>query len=133
MPDLDDDGEWYESLEGRPDGERWTELPDFGALPSFVVPSARHGLVIACDTGVQAASEWAEQHGWPVVSETGGVGLAGGTAISAGAWLLGIEEFHQPFVALPTRLFRFSASVVEAFLSLFFTQILQLPEIHSAE
>ncbi|WP_162834337.1 2-succinyl-5-enolpyruvyl-6-hydroxy-3-cyclohexene-1-carboxylic-acid synthase [Amycolatopsis circi] len=99
VPDLDDDGEWYESLEGRPDGERWTELPDFGALPSFVVPSARHGLVIACDTGAQAASEWAEQHGWPVVSETGGLGLSGATAMSSGAWLLGVEEFisrHRP-------------------------------------
>ncbi|WP_409489918.1 2-succinyl-5-enolpyruvyl-6-hydroxy-3-cyclohexene-1-carboxylic-acid synthase [Amycolatopsis sp. cmx-11-12] len=99
VPDIDDDGEWYESLEGRPDGARWTELPDFGALPSFVVPSARSGLVIACDTGVQAASEWAELHGWPVVSETGGIGLAGATAISSGAWLLGVEEFisrHKP-------------------------------------
>ncbi|MFI5605858.1 2-succinyl-5-enolpyruvyl-6-hydroxy-3-cyclohexene-1-carboxylic-acid synthase [Amycolatopsis sp. NPDC051903] len=99
VPDVGDDGEWYESIEGRADGERWTELPDFGALPSFVVPSARHGLVIACDTGVQAASEWAEQHGWPVVSETGGLGLSGTTAISSGAWLLGVEEFiskHKP-------------------------------------
>ncbi len=99
VPDIDDDGEWYESLEGRPEGARWTELPDFGALPSFVVPSARSGLVIACDTGVQAASEWAELHGWPVVSETGGIGLAGATAISSGAWLLGVEEFisrHKP-------------------------------------
>ncbi|QRP45488.1 2-succinyl-5-enolpyruvyl-6-hydroxy-3-cyclohexene-1-carboxylic-acid synthase [Amycolatopsis sp. FDAARGOS 1241] len=99
VPDVGDDAEWYESIEGRADGERWTELPDFGALPSFVVPSARHGLVIACDTGVQAASEWAEQHGWPVVSETGGLGLSGTTAISSGAWLLGVEEFiskHKP-------------------------------------
>ncbi|WP_370946304.1 2-succinyl-5-enolpyruvyl-6-hydroxy-3-cyclohexene-1-carboxylic-acid synthase [Amycolatopsis sp. cg5] len=103
VPDFDSDGavalEWYESLEGRPGGARWTELPDFGALPSFVVPSARCGLVIACDTGVQAASEWAEQHGWPVVSETGGIGLGGATAISSGAWLLGVEEFireHKP-------------------------------------
>ena len=82
--------DWYPDPLGRHelryyDGSRWTELPDFGALPSFVVPSARHGLVIACDTGVQAASEWAEQHGWPVVSETGGLGLSGGTAISSGA------------------------------------------------
>jgi 2-succinyl-5-enolpyruvyl-6-hydroxy-3-cyclohexene-1-carboxylate synthase len=91
--------DWYESLEGRPGGARWTELPDFGALPSFVVPSARCGLVIACDSGVGAASEWAEQHGWPVVSETGGIGLAGTTAISSGVWLLGVEEFvatHKP-------------------------------------
>lgn len=93
------DGQWYESLEGRPGGARWTELPDFGALPAFVVPSARCGLVIACDTGVRAASEWAEQHGWPIVSETGGLGLDGETAIGSGAWLLGAREFiarHKP-------------------------------------
>ncbi|MEU3273789.1 2-succinyl-5-enolpyruvyl-6-hydroxy-3-cyclohexene-1-carboxylic-acid synthase [Saccharomonospora sp. NPDC006951] len=95
------DGEesWFESLDGRPRGARWTELPDFGALPSFVVPSARHGLVIACDAGVRAASEWAEQHNWPVVSETGGLGLGGSTAIAGGAWLLAVEEFlaeHTP-------------------------------------
>ncbi|UQS22221.1 2-succinyl-5-enolpyruvyl-6-hydroxy-3-cyclohexene-1-carboxylic-acid synthase [Amycolatopsis thermalba] len=97
VPDGDD--EWYESLEGRPGGERWTELPDFGALPSFVVPSARCGLVIACDSGVRAAGEWGEQHGWPVISETGGLGLLGSSAISSGVWLLGAEEFirrHKP-------------------------------------
>ncbi|GAB3479822.1 2-succinyl-5-enolpyruvyl-6-hydroxy-3-cyclohexene-1-carboxylic-acid synthase [Amycolatopsis cihanbeyliensis] len=91
--------EWYEPLEGRSGGARWTELPDFGALPAFVVPSARQGLVLACDAGVRAASEWAEQHGWPVVSETGGLGLGGATAIGSGAWLLAVEEFiaaHKP-------------------------------------
>ncbi|NKQ58370.1 2-succinyl-5-enolpyruvyl-6-hydroxy-3-cyclohexene-1-carboxylic-acid synthase [Amycolatopsis sp. K13G38] len=95
----DGDSEWYESLDGRPGGARWTELPDFGALPSFVVPSARCGLVIACDSGVRAASEWAERHGWPVVSETGGLGLSGSTAIASGVWLLGAEGFiarHRP-------------------------------------
>ena len=100
VPELGENADdWYEPLEGRPGGARWTELPDSGALPSFVVPSARCGLVIACDVGVTAASEWAEQHGWPVVSETGGLGLAGATAISSGAWLLGVEEFiatHRP-------------------------------------
>ena len=100
VPELGENADdWYEPLEGRPGGARWTELPDSGALPSFVVPSARCGLVIACDVGVTAASEWAEQHGWPVVSETGGLGLAGATAISSGAWLLGVEEFiatHKP-------------------------------------
>jgi 2-succinyl-5-enolpyruvyl-6-hydroxy-3-cyclohexene-1-carboxylate synthase len=100
VPDLGENAdEWYESLEGRPGGARWTELPDFGSLPSYVVPSARCGLVIACDTGVRAASEWAEQHGWPVLSETGGIGLSGSTAIASGVWLLGIEEFittHKP-------------------------------------
>ncbi|OQO90979.1 2-succinyl-5-enolpyruvyl-6-hydroxy-3-cyclohexene-1-carboxylic-acid synthase [Saccharomonospora piscinae] len=94
-----EDTTWPESLDGRPRGARWTELPDFGALPSFVVPSARHGLVIACDAGVRAAGEWAELHGWPVVSETGGLGIGGTTAIAGGVWLLGLEEFlteHTP-------------------------------------
>ncbi|OZM75256.1 2-succinyl-5-enolpyruvyl-6-hydroxy-3-cyclohexene-1-carboxylic-acid synthase [Amycolatopsis antarctica] len=97
VPDGSED--WFESLEGRPGGARWTELPDFGALPAFVVPSARQGLVLACDTGVRAASEWAEQHGWPVVAETGGLGLGGATAIGSGAWLLAVEKFiatHKP-------------------------------------
>src|SRR5699024_1766788 len=49
VPDRDDS--WFESLDGRSGGARWTELPDFGAFPSFVVPSARHGLVVACDAG----------------------------------------------------------------------------------
>lgn len=91
--------DWYEPLDGRAGGARWTELPDFGALPSFVVPSARSGLVIACDSGVRAAGEWAEQHGWPVVSETGGLGLYGSTAIASGIWLLGAAKFiaaHKP-------------------------------------
>ncbi|WP_298179085.1 2-succinyl-5-enolpyruvyl-6-hydroxy-3-cyclohexene-1-carboxylic-acid synthase [Saccharomonospora sp.] len=100
VPDGEDDpDDWPEPLDGRPQGARWTELPDFGALPSFVVPSARHGLVVACDAGVRAASEWAELHGWPVVSETGGLGLGGTTAIAGGVWLLGVEEFlaeHKP-------------------------------------
>ncbi|WP_007024806.1 2-succinyl-5-enolpyruvyl-6-hydroxy-3-cyclohexene-1-carboxylic-acid synthase, partial [Saccharomonospora iraqiensis] len=94
-----DGANWYESLDGRPRGDRWTELPDFGALPSFVVPSARQGLVIACDAGVRAASEWAEEHNWPMISETGGLGLGGPTALAGGAWLLGVEEFvaeHKP-------------------------------------
>ncbi|WP_216210692.1 2-succinyl-5-enolpyruvyl-6-hydroxy-3-cyclohexene-1-carboxylic-acid synthase [Amycolatopsis aidingensis] len=99
VPDGGRTSEWYEPLEGRSGGARWTELPDFGALPAFVVPSARQGLVLACDAGVRAASEWAEQHGWPVVSETGGLGLGGATAIGSGAWLLAVEEFiaaHKP-------------------------------------
>src|SRR5690606_28225821 len=83
VPDgKDDPDDWPEPLDGRPQGARWTELPDFGALPSSVVPSARHGLVVACDAGVRAAGEWAELHGWPVVSETGGLGLGGTTAIA---------------------------------------------------
>lgn len=95
----DGDPAWPESLAGRSNGERWTELPDYGALPSFVVPSARCGLVIACDSGLSAASEWAQTHGWPIISETGAAGLSGESAITSGAWLLAVPEFvaeHKP-------------------------------------
>lgn len=100
VPDAPGTGDaWCESLEGRPSGQRWTELPDFGAVPSFVVPSTRYGLVVACDSGVTAASEWAEVNGWPVIAETGCAGLAGESAMTSGAWLLAVPEFvarHKP-------------------------------------
>lgn len=100
VPDPVDGGNpWCESLDGRASGERWTELPDFGAVPSFVVPSTRYGLVIACDTGVAAASEWAEVNGWPIMAETGCAGLSGESAVTSGAWLLAVPEFvarHKP-------------------------------------
>ncbi|MGH3516534.1 MAG: 2-succinyl-5-enolpyruvyl-6-hydroxy-3-cyclohexene-1-carboxylic-acid synthase [Haloechinothrix sp.] len=95
----EDDQPWCESLDGRASGQRWTELLDYGAVPSFVVPSARCGLVIACDSGVIAASEWAEVNGWPIMSETGGAGLSGESAMTSGAWLLAVPEFvvtHKP-------------------------------------
>lgn len=89
------DDTWCEPLEGRSNGQRWTELPDYGAVPAFVVPSTRTGLVIACDTGTPAVSEWAAEHGWPVISETGAAGLSGDSAITSGAWLLAVPEFVQ--------------------------------------
>lgn len=91
--------EWCEPLDGRPNGQRWTELPDYGAVPAFVVPSTRTGLVIACDSGTPAVSEWAAEHGWPVIAETGAAGVSGAGAITSGAWLLGVPSFvaaHKP-------------------------------------
>ncbi|MGH3467827.1 MAG: 2-succinyl-5-enolpyruvyl-6-hydroxy-3-cyclohexene-1-carboxylic-acid synthase, partial [Thermocrispum sp.] len=99
--------EWCEPLEGRPHGQRWTKLPDYGhgAGPpdgfagAVVVPSTRTGLVLACDSGVPAVSEWAAEHGWPVIAETGAAGLSGASAVTSGAWLLGVPEFvaaHRP-------------------------------------
>ncbi|ETA66492.1 2-succinyl-5-enolpyruvyl-6-hydroxy-3-cyclohexene-1-carboxylic-acid synthase [Haloechinothrix halophila] len=100
VPDAGQDADaWPEPLDGRPNGQRWTELPDYGALPAFVVPSTRTGLVIACDSGVAAAAEWAEANGWPLIAETGGAGVSGDSAITSGAWLLAVPEFvaaHKP-------------------------------------
>ncbi|MPZ01041.1 MAG: 2-succinyl-5-enolpyruvyl-6-hydroxy-3-cyclohexene-1-carboxylic-acid synthase [Actinophytocola sp.] len=100
VPDVGPDADaWVEPLDGRPNGQRWTELPDYGALPAFVVPSTRTGLVIACDSGVAAAAEWADANGWPLIAETGGAGVSGDSAITSGAWLLAVPEFvatHKP-------------------------------------
>ncbi|MFO7191969.1 MAG: 2-succinyl-5-enolpyruvyl-6-hydroxy-3-cyclohexene-1-carboxylic-acid synthase [Thermocrispum agreste] len=97
VPDGDD--EWSESLDGRPNGQRWTELPDYGAAPAFVIPSTRTGLVVTCDSGTSAVSEWAAEHSWPIMAETGPAGLSGDSAVTTGPWLLGVPEFvaaHRP-------------------------------------
>src|SRR5215217_5545393 len=61
IPDVEVDqvSRWPEPLTGRTDGSRWTDSPSLGASPTTVIPSARRGLVIACDTGFNAADEWA--------------------------------------------------------------------------
>ncbi|MEB3368640.1 2-succinyl-5-enolpyruvyl-6-hydroxy-3-cyclohexene-1-carboxylic-acid synthase [Saccharopolyspora mangrovi] len=96
----DGDTEWFESLDGRPDGERWTEAADHGAAPSSLSrPRAGRGLVLVGDWGAEAASAWGERFGWPVLSEVGGVGVSGPAAISTGMWLLNLPEFvreHRP-------------------------------------
>ncbi|MDI2029145.1 2-succinyl-5-enolpyruvyl-6-hydroxy-3-cyclohexene-1-carboxylic-acid synthase [Saccharopolyspora sp. TS4A08] len=96
----DDDAEWFESLEGRPGGERWTEVADRGAGPSSLSRlRPGRGLVLVGDWGAEAASAWGERYGWPVLSEVGGVGVSGAAAISTGMWLLNLPEFvreHRP-------------------------------------
>lgn len=96
----DGDTEWFEPLEGRPGGERWTEVADRGSSPSSLgrLTSGR-GLVLVGDWGAEEASAWGERIGWPVLSEVGGVGVSGSAAISTGMWLLNLPEFireHRP-------------------------------------
>ncbi|MBQ0922781.1 2-succinyl-5-enolpyruvyl-6-hydroxy-3-cyclohexene-1-carboxylic-acid synthase [Saccharopolyspora endophytica] len=96
----DGDTEWFEPLEGRPGGERWTEVADRGSSPSSLgrLTSGR-GLVLVGDWGAEEASAWGERVGWPVLSEVGGVGVSGPAAISTGMWLLNLPEFireHRP-------------------------------------
>ncbi|SHE47786.1 2-succinyl-5-enolpyruvyl-6-hydroxy-3-cyclohexene-1-carboxylate synthase [Streptoalloteichus hindustanus] len=93
------EGDWCESLAGRREGLPWTEVTDHFAAPSLVCPGEGRGVVLVCEGHPRLAVRWAEEHGWPVLSESGGVGLGGPNAISAGAWLLGIDEFlaeHHP-------------------------------------
>jgi 2-succinyl-5-enolpyruvyl-6-hydroxy-3-cyclohexene-1-carboxylate synthase len=94
------DDEWCEPLTGRPGGARWTEVTDYSREPSSLARArARRGMVLVGDGGIDGASAWAERYGWPVLAETGGVGLSGTTAISTGMWLLNLPEFlraHKP-------------------------------------
>lgn len=96
----DGDLDWCESLDGRPGGARWTEIAERGGAPSSLRGlTARRGLVLVADGDAEAAADWGERHGWPVVSETGGVGLAGSAAVDTGMWLLNLPEFvreHRP-------------------------------------
>ena len=89
-----EDPGWCESLAGRPGGRRWTEMSDHGWVPSTLSRvNARRGLVLVADGDPEGASDWGERYGWPVLSETGGVGLSGSAAISTGMWLLNLPEF----------------------------------------
>lgn len=93
------DDEWCESLEGRVDGRPWTSVPDSGRPSALTSVRTRRGLVLLADDASADACAWAERHGWPVLSEAGGAGITGATAIGTGMWLLGLPEFvaeHKP-------------------------------------
>ncbi|MBB5154661.1 2-succinyl-5-enolpyruvyl-6-hydroxy-3-cyclohexene-1-carboxylic-acid synthase [Saccharopolyspora phatthalungensis] len=92
----DGDAQWCEPLTGRPAGARWTEISEHGWTPSTLSQvHARRGLVLVADWGPEGASEWGDRYGWPVLSESGGVGLGGSAAISTGMWLLNLPEFME--------------------------------------
>jgi 2-succinyl-5-enolpyruvyl-6-hydroxy-3-cyclohexene-1-carboxylate synthase len=98
-PDSGGKSEWPEPLAGREDGARWTELPESGSARPTLVPSAERGLILTCEPGLSQVWEWAQRHDWPVISETGGLGLGGTAALSSGLWLLGASRFlaeHKP-------------------------------------
>ncbi|GDY29435.1 2-succinyl-5-enolpyruvyl-6-hydroxy-3-cyclohexene-1-carboxylic-acid synthase [Gandjariella thermophila] len=93
------DADWPEPLDGRPGGARWTEVVAPGGAARVLRPTARRGLLLAAEGDARAAAAWAERHGWPLLAETGGAGFGGPNAISAGMWLLGVDEFlrrHRP-------------------------------------
>ncbi|CAM06076.1 2-succinyl-5-enolpyruvyl-6-hydroxy-3-cyclohexene-1-carboxylate synthase [Saccharopolyspora erythraea NRRL 2338] len=94
------DRDWCEPLDGRADGQRWTEVSGNESAPSTLSKvRSRRGLVLVADGGADSASAWGERYGWPVLSETGGVGLSGAAAISTGMWLLKLPGFmrdHRP-------------------------------------
>jgi 2-succinyl-5-enolpyruvyl-6-hydroxy-3-cyclohexene-1-carboxylate synthase len=90
--------EWCEPLEGRPDGQPWTVVGEDGPASVLCRLGAEHGVVIAADGDATSAGAWGARHGWPMLSETGGVG-ASDAALDAGMWLLALPEFlreHRP-------------------------------------
>ncbi|RCW46877.1 2-succinyl-5-enolpyruvyl-6-hydroxy-3-cyclohexene-1-carboxylate synthase [Halopolyspora algeriensis] len=96
----DGDPDWCEPLRGRPDAEPWTRLAG-DESPASALSSVRspHGVVLLADDHGDEAAQWAEQLGWPVLSEIGGVGLGGANAVAAGMWLLDLPGFlddHRP-------------------------------------
>ncbi|MGZ6744089.1 MAG: 2-succinyl-5-enolpyruvyl-6-hydroxy-3-cyclohexene-1-carboxylate synthase, partial [Nocardioides sp.] len=71
-----DEGDWPESLEGRPDGDPWTRVPTRRASGRVSVsgpePVARTLVVIGdlpSPDLFRRAVGWAVAHGWPVVAE----------------------------------------------------------------
>lgn len=94
------DREWCESLEGRSDGAPWT-TPGTAAGPVAELTSVRssRGLVLVADDSTEVAASWARRLGWPLLAETGGVGLVGANAVASGMWLLDLPGFldaHRP-------------------------------------
>lgn len=92
------DSAWCESLAGRPDGSCWLLNADEGTPgAALAIPAAQRGIVlVAADLAPEAAErvdDWARRSGWPVLAETGGVGLPGGAGIGTGMWLLNLPEF----------------------------------------
>ncbi len=100
VPELTPEHTWCESLDGRQDGQPWTSLvTEQATLAGPYRPEGRHGLVLVADGDVEAASRWGARNGWPVLSESGGVGVTGAAVVSTGMWLLDIPGFldqHRP-------------------------------------
>jgi 2-succinyl-5-enolpyruvyl-6-hydroxy-3-cyclohexene-1-carboxylate synthase len=96
----DGDSAWCESREGRPDGGPWTVFGD-SAGDERVLGSVRspHGVVLVADDVATGVAEWGERLGWPVLPESGGVGVSGAAVVPSGMWLLGLPGFleaHRP-------------------------------------
>jgi 2-succinyl-5-enolpyruvyl-6-hydroxy-3-cyclohexene-1-carboxylate synthase len=106
----DDDLEWPEDLDGRPEGRPWTAdarlvagmstpLDDvLGALLDDVVVPAR-GVIVLGDhqdtDAVALVDDLADALGWPVISEPSGNGAGCSTALSHATLLLEDDPFAE--------------------------------------
>ena len=108
----DDSRDWLEPLDGRANGEAWTEVHRLPADSSAVTTLPARTLMIVGDclpAEGKAAALMAEEHGWPVISEPSGNAARGPNAVTTGGWLLGVPQFwnrlkpeHLMVVGRPT-------------------------------
>ncbi|APU12586.1 MULTISPECIES: 2-succinyl-5-enolpyruvyl-6-hydroxy-3-cyclohexene-1-carboxylic-acid synthase [Actinoalloteichus] len=96
------DGQWCEPLEGRVDGGGWTRRVR-SAASAPLRPATARGLVLLAEpdgtVDVASIAAWAQRNGWPLLAETGGVGVPGATTLPAGMHLLADQAFladHRP-------------------------------------
>jgi 2-succinyl-5-enolpyruvyl-6-hydroxy-3-cyclohexene-1-carboxylate synthase len=104
-----DNGEWCESLDGRPGRAAWTRFAgqpaaDGGAReagPALTVDWTERGVVV-CGDGTadpQAAAELAERAGWPLMAEPSSGARHGRAALVSYQYLLDCQSFtsgHEP-------------------------------------
>jgi 2-succinyl-5-enolpyruvyl-6-hydroxy-3-cyclohexene-1-carboxylate synthase len=110
VPDQEPD--WPESLDGRPDGRPWTSFapghPSPGQLSSgqpspgeLELPWTERGVIVCGDGDYDPAAliELARQAGWPVLAEPSSGARRGPNALSAYQYVLGTPAFmatHAP-------------------------------------
>jgi 2-succinyl-5-enolpyruvyl-6-hydroxy-3-cyclohexene-1-carboxylate synthase len=100
----DDDPDWPEPLDGRPDGAPWTRFRDQGlAARPLSLPWAERGIVVCGDGDydVPALLDLAERAGWPVLAEPSSGARRGPNALTGYQYLLASAEFmaaHRPEV-----------------------------------
>ena len=94
------DGEWPESLDGRPGGQPWTHFADRGtAGDQLELPWTERGAVVCGDGDYDAVAlvDLAERAGWPVLAEPSSGARRGPNALSAYQYLLATPEFIQAY------------------------------------
>jgi 2-succinyl-5-enolpyruvyl-6-hydroxy-3-cyclohexene-1-carboxylate synthase len=101
------DGEWPESLDGRPDGEPWTRIPTLDDRNSSreerpsVAPVERTLVVVGDLPRPEQSSQavkWARRRGWPVMAEPFGA-YPRADVVPHGSLLLTAQEWlarHEP-------------------------------------
>jgi 2-succinyl-5-enolpyruvyl-6-hydroxy-3-cyclohexene-1-carboxylate synthase len=104
-----DDGDWCESLDGRPGGAAWTRFGDqpatdgsaIVAWPALALDWTERGVVVCGDGTADpaGAAGLAERAGWPLLAEPSSGARHGRTALGSYQYLLDCRSFageHEP-------------------------------------